>query len=164
MKDTPKQPPKPNSPIKPIKNIMENLLPKDMKQEKDNLISFSFRNLIFEGQFTIENRKYVRYLYTGEKEDCFLDIFSSEFDEYFSLYKDLLEQAMEQGKECICDECIPEYDLIDEVGITKIITEEGEEVGEKQVSLKVYFIYDLVENLKVSIHEDEEQEDKSQLN
>ena len=121
---------------------------------------FSFRQLTFEGQFTVDNREWVRYFC-----DCdnpfFFDATSGEFDDYFRTYKDMYEQAIIDKKECLCDECNPRWEEIDRIPITRVSIEksktgDGIEEKEENTEFPVYLLYDIVENLKFSIHSPED--------
>ncbi len=125
--------------------------PEVPKPVNDESVSFSFHQLSFERQFTSENRKYVRYFVDNEHKPYFVDMYAGEFDDYFRAYKDLHEKAIMEEQGCLCDTCSPITDLIDEIPMAKVFVDDnGEETGkEEQHTIKIYFVWDLIETLKV---------------
>src|SRR5688572_3409231 len=69
--------------------------------------SFSFLQLLFDGQFTVDNRKYFRFFVDIPDNPYFVTMTKSEYLDYVITYGDLFEQAVEANQDCLCDVCNP---------------------------------------------------------
>ena len=137
--------PPPNEEIKP-------------KSPNVNQLTFSFQDLSFDNAFSIEDEQYLRYFVDkGENENSyFIDVPKDIYIDYFIFYTDLFEDAVSNDK-CSCDITTIDQNSFEEVDEIQIIIE-GEDLNTKeQIKIeekyKVYLVFDLTTNLKISLHD-----------
>jgi len=151
MKEDDKPSPPPSEPIKP-------------KPTNDNKPSFAFEELLLE---FIEEINGVKYLAFRVSDKFIVSMPKFSYYEYLDNIFTLREEAQNEGKECICDICEPDFTEIPEADaklhtfkITK--NEQGdEEIDETTDNIPFYSIYNLVENTKVAFHPNHENTDSN---
>lgn len=147
-KDNKPKPGEPKPPESPKPTITESKV-------STSLIDFSYQDLQFDAAFESNSRKYLRF-FVHTKDPYFIDLYRGEYFDYQIAYFDLFQKAEDLKKECLCDSCTPKYEQIDSVKITlhPVETPDSNTKEDIEVDYPVYFIYELPENLKISIHED----------
>lgn len=118
------------------------------KPVKDNVVTFSFNQMIFHDYFIVENRRYCRF-YLDIDKPCYLDCFYGEYTEFQLAVWEAKFLAAEAG-ECSCDLHSPDVEPMDELELTITLTNEETEKSETIVKkIPVYFAYDLCSSIKV---------------
>lgn len=120
--------------------------------------AFTQDSLIFDGQYTIDNRKYVRFFIDGDSP-YFITTTKAEYLDYLSTFMDMFEKAIEENKDCLCDTCSPlGSELIEQIPITKVSVDVKNDNKESEVetSFPLYSIWNMNEGIKISIHDKEE--------
>jgi len=138
-KELPGSPP-PNEPIKP-------------KAPNTTALIFSFDEMQFDGSFTHEEDKFVRFFIDKGKDSFFIEMLIYEYFDFFEVLTDLYEEA-ENNDVCTCSECIVEnYEEIDEVNQTIIgINANTNEKTVIEEVYKMYLVYNLASSINMSIH------------
>ena len=140
-KNTPGAPP-PNEETKPKSPVIEKLV-------------FSFHELTFDSAFTIDGDQFIRLFVNNDTESSFfLEMLRDEYLDYFVIYTDLYEEALE-SESCSCDETvITDFEEVDEIQIIiKGVNPETKEEITIDEKYKVYLVSNVAEHLKVGLHE-----------
>lgn len=111
---------------------------------------FSFRDLIFDAAFSVDNRKYLRFFCEAEFP-CFIDITRADYMEYANLYFDQFEKCEEEEK-CTCDKVSPKYEEIDKITFEFVKINENKEETTIIEEFPLFLVYDLPQSFQISIH------------
>lgn len=123
------------------------------KAPETTALKFEFSELSFDGSFTFEDDKFVRFFVNRGKDSFFIEMTLYEYFDFFEVFTDLYEEA-EDNDACTCSECIvTDYEEIDEVNVTinATIMETNEEVLIDE-TYKMYLVYNLASSINMSIH------------
>ena len=120
--------------------------------------SFSYQDLEFKDLSKHNNRDRIVFFVHGE-QPMFIETFLGEFLDYQRAYFEMFS-ALPEGDICRCDLVEPQYELMTYLPITAVnmVIKPGEEAIQKEHEEDVpfFFVFDLAESLKISIHPPEE--------
>lgn len=116
------------------------------KINETNRPSFSYFDISFEDAFTSDGKKFVSY-FVNCKNPYYIQMLRMDFEDYQRTFWDKLDYQVENDL-CTCDNCTPDFELIDKVVVELYEKADEERVVKEQV-FPVYAIFNMSNYFKI---------------